>query len=381
MAEFTKHSNYNAETGFASVVFGAHAPVLEVELNELQQIFNRKLELFFKYWGNSILPLSDDSGGISDGVITLKDCAVICDGKIIYVKESSIPLDSRYNFGYISVRVDKEIVVDCTCTLTCCGDVNGHVVENCIKDEREQIETSRRTVIPYELVFSEEALDDTETYKYVLVSIVTRNEETGVWEEERVNTNTLSELQGVIETQLTETRETITNLSQQVKENKRATEQSIKSLGETLSKDIETTAGDVKNLAEQVEQDKQNLNNTIQNGVSNLTSKIEETSKVAKSAYTLATTMCLIKHDDTGQLMRVGYNNEGLYVVPYELDEEPLPDDPSGDDPNEPLVMMLNFTDEEKDIKAEIDKVDRNVENATLNEAEVTGDNYLFSIN
>ena len=38
MADFTNVSNFNKDAGFNKVKFGADAPLLEVELNELQDI-------------------------------------------------------------------------------------------------------------------------------------------------------------------------------------------------------------------------------------------------------------------------------------------------------------------------------------------------------
>lgn len=43
MTSFDKYSNYAENTAHSSIVFGADKPVLEVELNELQQIINTKL--------------------------------------------------------------------------------------------------------------------------------------------------------------------------------------------------------------------------------------------------------------------------------------------------------------------------------------------------
>ena len=38
MANFDKYANYRDDAGVSSVVFGANSPVLEVELNEMQEI-------------------------------------------------------------------------------------------------------------------------------------------------------------------------------------------------------------------------------------------------------------------------------------------------------------------------------------------------------
>lgn len=187
MADFSTYSNYVAESGFTSVVFGANAPVLEVELNEMQQIINHKLELFFKYFGDKVLPLKEDIGGISDNIFTLKNCAILCDGKIIYVKESTVEVGSDVASGFILARVENETDAKHNSTLTSCGDVNGVPVENHIMDSRNPIETTRRKIVKFSLVFSETKLENTNDYKYVVVTELSKNAETG----EYVTTNIL----------------------------------------------------------------------------------------------------------------------------------------------------------------------------------------------
>lgn len=343
MADFTRHSNYNKECGFASIVFGANSPVLEVELNELQQILNHKLELFFKYWGNAVLPLGEDLYSITDGRVTLKNCSVLCDGKIIYIKETSIPIDYDVDFGYISVKVEKERVVTHSSTLTCFGDKNGYVVDNTIMDNRNPIETTRRTVIPYELVFSNEVLQDTEEYTYVLVMTLSKNSETGEFEEEVISTDTVSALKEQLTEQLGGLQESVDEVKTEVSNTVKEVEKTL----ETARKEIDE----------------------------NVTNKIKEVDNKVTTALETAKEFSFIRHDDTGELFRIGINNSGLYVVKYEEPETP----PSGDE--EAITMMLNLTDEERDIKTEIDNVERNVDNATTQEDEVTDNTYLFKIN
>lgn len=95
-----------------------------------------------------------------------------------------------------------------------------------------------------------------------------------------------------------------------------------------------------------------------------------------------ALTHCYIKHDETGELHRVGIDSSGLYIVQHEKDDYENDDGGNGGDvnENEPFVMMLEFTEEDTTIKVGIDNVDYNVENATTNEAELMDNNYLFTI-
>ena len=48
MSNFDKYSNYNESIPFSSVVFGADKPLLEVELNEMQQIISTKIKRLCK---------------------------------------------------------------------------------------------------------------------------------------------------------------------------------------------------------------------------------------------------------------------------------------------------------------------------------------------
>ena len=179
MADFTRYSNYSEETGFTSVVFGANAPVLEVELNEMQQILNHKLELFFKFWGNKVLPLKDDVYNLTGNVFTLKNCAVLCDGAIIYVKESKVEVDDTTS-GFVYAKVENEKEVTGNELLTSCGDTEGVPIENQIMDNRNPMETSRRKILKFTLVYNKEELPNTDTHKLIKVATLHKNTETNV---------------------------------------------------------------------------------------------------------------------------------------------------------------------------------------------------------
>ena len=62
--DFSKDSNYNPNTNVSQVKFGADAPVLEVELNELQQVQNKAREDLVKSMipsGFTVVPKIDFS--------------------------------------------------------------------------------------------------------------------------------------------------------------------------------------------------------------------------------------------------------------------------------------------------------------------------------
>lgn len=171
MPNFDKYSNYNENTGFQSVVFGAEAPVLEVELNEMQQIFNNKLGNFLKSFGNVVFFLDEaDRGGFSIGTstFTLKNCVAVCKGNPIYIKEASFNAGSSYPFN-VYLRVENEVVVDYTTQLKAYGSVYGTSITNPIKDSRFPMETSRRKLIKFTFVKGDTKPADTDTYTYIPV--------------------------------------------------------------------------------------------------------------------------------------------------------------------------------------------------------------------
>ena len=89
MASFDKYSNYNENTSFSGVVFGSEKPVLEVELNELQQIFNTKLSrLITALLGTSsiaFLENSDVSYNSSMKLARVQNCIVITDMYVVCI--------------------------------------------------------------------------------------------------------------------------------------------------------------------------------------------------------------------------------------------------------------------------------------------------------
>ena len=76
---FEKYSNYSESSSFSSVVFGAEKPLLEVELNELQQIINTKLSRIMKVLGTCVIPLSNDSITFdsSSKMVFISDCLIL----------------------------------------------------------------------------------------------------------------------------------------------------------------------------------------------------------------------------------------------------------------------------------------------------------------
>lgn len=154
MPDFGKFSNYDPKTAFSSVVFGAQAPVLEVELNELQEIFNRKLQLLSMLMGDSIIVPT--SGSISYDInsmeLSITNCVAVSGGLITLIPQDRVVMSQDNTVAYLRLT---EKVVSHEDTLTENGKVGGETIENPIIDPRVGVETSRRKVIIYSLECSD----------------------------------------------------------------------------------------------------------------------------------------------------------------------------------------------------------------------------------
>jgi hypothetical protein len=145
-ADFSYGSSYHKEANFSKIKFGADAPLLETELNEMQDIMLQKVRDALK----TVLPNSLISGTIaySNGSVTVTDATFVVDGDIVFVPTSTIGL---LNGESLYLRVfEKEATL--SSTLRQYGYESGNQITNNILDTRIGYETSRRAVIAFELV-------------------------------------------------------------------------------------------------------------------------------------------------------------------------------------------------------------------------------------
>lgn len=155
---FEKHSNFNKLANFSEVKFGENMPVLEVELNEMQQIQNEARA--------DIIRDTMPSGFVTLGEIDYDYCAnnnnqiKLSTESIAYVNgyRITIPKDTIIEIGesdkeredLVFLEVWKEAVNDVD-TLTEYGGENNSVINNPIKDERYPIATSQRVQLKYRI--------------------------------------------------------------------------------------------------------------------------------------------------------------------------------------------------------------------------------------
>ena len=151
MGDFEKRSNYNKDAGVVQVKIGFEKPVLEVELNEMQEIQRQRVKDVIQ----AVVPNGVLHGGTytySNGIFKIQEVTVIIEGEIIYIPSLEI---SAGNDDIIYIRVwEKEITA--TTVMKAYGNEQGEVIPNYIVDSRVGQETSRRIVLAYDLVKSTE---------------------------------------------------------------------------------------------------------------------------------------------------------------------------------------------------------------------------------
>ena len=150
MASFDKYSNYKDNAGVSSVVFGAEKPLLEVEMNEVQEVQKTMLKRAIKnLLGDGITDLSKIT--FADGTLKIGDkCSLVVDGFMVECTGLSIPATS----GTVYLQVWED-VVSYNETLKVEGNQqSSSTVANFFKDNRSPAETTKRKVVKYTLATS-----------------------------------------------------------------------------------------------------------------------------------------------------------------------------------------------------------------------------------
>ena len=151
--DFNKNSNYNPNANVSQVKFGADAPVLEVELNELQQVQDKAREDLVR----STIPSGftkpvkinfEDS--LSSYLLVAEDAEAYVNGMRIF-----IPKGTKINLGDSPVENTREDLVflevwkeevNSKSTLTQFGGEGQKTIDNNLIDARVGEETSRRVI-------------------------------------------------------------------------------------------------------------------------------------------------------------------------------------------------------------------------------------------
>lgn len=188
MSGFDKYSNYDDKFSFSSVVFGSDKPILEVEMNELQQIIHSKISKILRCIGNKVLFLEPPT--VSNFKVTFPSMLVLEEngGNVVEVKNVSVEYSTTNKEIYLEI---EEKDVDYTSELHHYGNSQGDIVTNPIKDDRFPMETSRRKCLVYTLVAGTEVPSNTTTIKYI--ALATSNSNGTLTYKEYIGYNTLVE--------------------------------------------------------------------------------------------------------------------------------------------------------------------------------------------
>lgn len=173
MADFTKYTNYTEDTSFSSVVFGAYAPVLEVEQNEIQAIQETKFKRLTEIIGSCVHPMSNGSIVLSGTTLTLTNCVVLAHGFSAFIPSASVSLSASNKYAYIKL---EEKTVNGNTNLKSYGLTTGSAISNPINDVRVGKETSRRKLIEVTIVSGSSIPSDTDTIKYVPIGVLESGE-------------------------------------------------------------------------------------------------------------------------------------------------------------------------------------------------------------
>ncbi|MCM1269373.1 MAG: hypothetical protein NC247_01940 [Ruminococcus flavefaciens] len=153
MSDFTKYTNYKENAGVSGVVFGAHSAVLEVEMNEMQEISKGMFRDFVKAAiGDGIT--NKKAITYADGTLKIAaGCGVVVDGIMINCTGLSLAMTSGTAYLQVweeTVAFNAELKVEGNQQST-------QTVPNWAKDNRSDVETTRRKVVKYTLATSKKS--------------------------------------------------------------------------------------------------------------------------------------------------------------------------------------------------------------------------------
>lgn len=161
MPDFTHESNYSEETSFSQIVFGSSAPVLETEMNELQEIIRTKFKYLSQLFGFNSGVIYGGSVSLSENIVTVSNCYVFSgSGLFAYINSASVEVSQENCNVYVTLT---ENTITGNDTIKSYGNTEGSIITNPIYDSRLGVETSRRKVITYTLSASSVVPNDSGT--------------------------------------------------------------------------------------------------------------------------------------------------------------------------------------------------------------------------
>lgn len=174
-ADFSHYTNYKDDTSFSKVVFGSSAPVLEVEMNELQEIVDTKLKALHSIVGKcafvqGAITLTNVSGSIYN--VTVTNCTLIDKGITAYVDSITSSNTTISSGANVYFKLTKARVTGAD-TLRKYGNTTGTTITNEICDSRIGAETTQREQIQVSLHITTDTVpNDTDVTVYLPIGTI-----------------------------------------------------------------------------------------------------------------------------------------------------------------------------------------------------------------
>lgn len=140
MSQFEAKSAFDKESGIEQVKFGERRPVLETELNEMQEIQNHKRkEVIKSLYADGLVEGATIS--VENGIVTISNATAILEGEIITIDNLSIEASDEetiyLDMWYETLTYNDEIKKQG-------NQQSNQTIPNKILDHRIGLETSRR---------------------------------------------------------------------------------------------------------------------------------------------------------------------------------------------------------------------------------------------
>lgn len=147
MAIFEERNPFKQEANFSSIVIGADAPVLEVELNEMQLIQRERLRSTTKALLNEGVK-GQGQYTFTNNILTITDEMVMINGELLYIPSATLSVREGE-----TVYVETwEEVISFRDTIKQYGNVQSDInIPNYLLDSRIGEETSRRQQVQYKV--------------------------------------------------------------------------------------------------------------------------------------------------------------------------------------------------------------------------------------
>ena len=151
--DFTLESDFDKENSFERVLFGKGVPVLEVELNEMQQIQNEENKKIIRNIAGEGF-LEKGTVDYASGTLNINNSLITANGNIINI--TALQLSNLTDGNTVYLNLWEEVELTGTSDIYKYGNRQETVLTNNITDERVGEETSRRKQTQFDLGTTQE---------------------------------------------------------------------------------------------------------------------------------------------------------------------------------------------------------------------------------